>query len=787
MANMSSFSELYSHPDKFLEDHLINTSKIIRNYVYEKNVEIIDKDTFLKTVTIISLCHDFGKATNYFQKYLFTENEIERNKLKTMEETHHSLLSAVVAFYLIKNEINTQDRKGILLPFIAFLIVKNHHGDLKDIFNEVILDEKELKILKRQLNSIDDEKLQILNKNLKNAGLNKDLTKSLINEYIDNINSELRKVKRELRKLKEEQDISIYLLLNFLFSLLIDADKTEVVVGIDNIKRPEIKFEDQFVKAYKASFCGEENKINLLREEAYKEAVEREINIGQRIMSINLPTGLGKTLTTIAFSMKLWDILYKHTGVKYRIIYSLPFLSIIDQNSSVIEELLKYNGIYPSTEIILKHHHLSDVKYTKSNSEFEDEQAKILIEGWNSEIIITTFVQFFHTLVSEKNRTLRKFHRLSNSIIILDEVQSIPFKYWLLIKELLKAVAEELNSYIIFVTATQPLIFKEEEIYPLVDKNKYFAQMERVEIIPKLDCDITLEKLSEMFDLSDGRSYLFILNTIKSAQQFYSILKTKVPNDEIIYISTHITPLERMERIEKIKKGKIKFAVTTQLVEAGVDIDFDVVVRDIAPLDSINQSAGRCNRNWNGKGKVYIVSLIDEKGQRYSRYIYDRILLDITREILSKYDIVREQELLKIIEKYYHEVSERMSSSEAKKLLDAIYALKYDSDDGDMCISKFKLIEDDYYKVDAFIELNEEAKELWQKYVGLKDIKNLFERRNIFNRFKADFYKYVISIPATAENMPPDIWGFKYVNYDSLNEYYDKETGFIAKGVIGIW
>jgi CRISPR-associated endonuclease/helicase Cas3 len=122
-----------------------------------------------------------------------------------------------------------------------------------------------------------------------------------------------------------------------------------------------------------------------------------------------------------------------------------------------------------------------------------------------------------------------------------------------------------------------------------------------------------------------------------------------------------------------------------------------------------------------------------------------------------------------------------------KKLLDAIYALKYDSDDGDMCISKFKLIEDDYYKVDAFIELNEEAKELWQKYVGLKDIKNLFERRNIFNRFKADFYKYVISIPATAENMPPDIWGFKYVNYDSLNEYYDKETGFIAKGVIGIW
>ncbi|HAA80280.1 MAG TPA: CRISPR-associated helicase/endonuclease Cas3, partial [Thermoanaerobacter sp.] len=274
---------------------------------------------------------------------------------------------------------------------------------------------------------------------------------------------------------------------------------------------------------------------------------------------------------------------------------------------------------------------------------------------------------------------------------------------------------------------------------------------------------------------------------IKSAQQFYNILRAKIPNDEIIYMSTHVVPMERMERIEKIKEGKIRFAVTTQLVEAGVDIDFDVVVRDIAPLDSINQSAGRCNRNWRGKGEVYVVSLIDEKGQKYSKYVYDKILLGITREILSKYDTIKEQELLKIIEKYYQEVSERMSSNEGRELLDAIYTLRYDSEDGNMCISKFELIEDDYYKVDAFIELNDEAKELWHKYVELKDIKNLFERRNIFNRFKADFYKYVISIPATVENMPPDIWGFKYVNYDSLNDYYDKETGFITKGVTSIW
>ena len=87
------------------------------------------------------------------------------------------------------------------------------------------------------------------------------------------------------------------------------------------------------------------------------------------------------------------------------------------------------------TDLLLKHHHLSDLYYKKDENEFEPDEAKILIEGWNSEIIVTTFVQLFHTLLSNRNKTLRKFHRLSNSIILLDEVQSIPFKYWLLMKE----------------------------------------------------------------------------------------------------------------------------------------------------------------------------------------------------------------------------------------------------------------------------------------------------------------------------------------------------------------
>ncbi|WP_434641213.1 CRISPR-associated helicase Cas3' [Thermoanaerobacterium thermosaccharolyticum] len=782
---MSCFSELYSHPDKYLEDHLVNTSKLIGKFIGEKDINLIDEDVLLKTASIIALCHDLGKSTGYFQKYLFAKYD-EKRKLKSLSETHHSMLSAVICFFLVKNQIHYEGKRGALLPFIAYLAVKKHHGNLDDALNEAILEDEDISILKKQLESIDDEKFMILNKNLKEAGLSTDLNRNLIYDYIENINSELKHIKRNLRKLDRDTDFSNYMVTNFLFSLLIDSDKSEVVIG-SNIERKTIRFSDVFVEKYKKLLLFKENKINTLREEAYHEVVNRDIDLDKRILSINLPTGLGKTLTTIAFAMKLRDRLYNENGAKYRVIYSLPFLSIIEQNAGIFENILKENGIDLETDFILKHHHLSDIRYTKDDVELETEQAKILIEGWNSEIIVTTFVQFFHTIISGRNKALRKFHRIANSIIILDEIQSIPFKYWLLVKEALKAIAYELNSYIIFVTATQPLIFKEEEIYSLVDKNKYFAKMDRVDIIPRLSSDITLEELGEMFDFDDGRSYLFILNTIKSAQQFYNILKEKKPDDEIIYMSTHVLPVERIERINKVKKGNARFAVTTQLVEAGVDIDFDVVVRDMAPLDSINQSAGRCNRNWGKKGEVYVVSLVDENGRKYSTYIYDKVLLNITRDILSKYDVINENEFLKIIEKYYYEVSNNLSSDEARELLKAIYKLKYDSEDGSPSITKFKLIEDGYYKVDAFIEINDEAKELWEKYIELKNIKNLFERRNIFNTFKADFYKYTISIPATTENMPPDIEGFKYVNYDNLSEYYDMETGFITKGINSIW
>ncbi|KJR40682.1 metal dependent phosphohydrolase [Candidatus Magnetoovum chiemensis] len=514
---------------------------------------------------------------------------------------------------------------------------------------------------------------------------------------------------------------------------------------------------------YKTKQSFEDSLINRLREKAYQEMAATVANsldlTKKRIYSLNLPTGLGKTLNCLSFALKLREAVSADCGAAPRIIYSLPFLSIIDQNASVFEEILRTNDVAAMSNIILKHHHLSEISYAstttgdKKTLEFETSEAKILIEGWNSEIIVTTFVQLFHTAISNKNRSVRKFHRLSNSIIILDEVQAIPVRYWKLFRDALERICEMLNAYIVLVTATEPLIF--EQTAPLINKDYYFNALDRVTLKPMIAQNMTINDLVENFDIENGKTHLFIFNTITSAKQFYVKLKEQGLSS-ITYLSTHVTPKERLARINEIKQGRYKIVVTTQLVEAGVDIDFDIVVRDLAPLDSINQASGRCNRNAKTNGEVYVVSLIADNGRAYANYVYDSVLMDITKRLLSGAKEIKECEFLNLIDRYNYELKQKTSSDKSKSFLEAINKLRYDKNDrndkdGEIYIATFKLIEDDYPKLDVFIELDNDAKNVWQKYTALENIANRFERKTAFDKIKSEFYKYVISIPKNTE------------------------------------
>ncbi len=771
-------SNLYSHPGIPLEDHLIGVAEFSDLFLSEKPLEV--RERLNSICRIIALIHDIGKATRYFQDYL-NADEKEKDHIKKNKETWHSLFSSVCAYYLTK-ELFLSDE---IYPVFAFLAIRRHHGNLRDVRDDVLFDNSDAELLHKQLESIENKGFSVICSRLYSAGLPLLLNKQIISQWIDGFTGESRQNKKYLRNINNA--VSNYITLNLIYSILLDADKSEVVVK-DKIvfNRKEVN-SIEWVHTYKKQTIFPESPINILREKAYHETLNQDIDLNKKIYSLNLPTGLGKTLTSLSFALKLKEVIKLKNGVRPRIVYALPFLSIIDQNSEVFESVIKANNIEPDTSILLKHHHLSEVFYKKEDNEFESDEAKILIEGWNSEIIVTTFVQFFHALISNKNKSIRKFHRLANSIIILDEVQSIPVKYWLLLRNILITLSEMLNAYIIFVTATEPLIFERGETIGLLNKDYYFNALDRVSVKPLLNSPMTINNLSEFFDLTDEKTYLFIFNTITSAKDFYYLVKDK--GITITYLSTHLIPKERLKRIREIKEKKYKVVVTTQLVEAGVDIDFDIVVRDMAPLDSINQASGRCNRNGISKGETYIVKLASENGRKYASYIYDAVLLDITGKILSTKDEIKEGEFLDLIDHYYKETKEKKTQDMSRNLLEAITKLRYDSENDTISISDFKLLEEDYQKIDVFIELNEEAGGIWKKYINLKNIEDLFQRKKTFDSIKTDFYKYVISIPTNTKNMPTIVGEIGYVKQSILKDYYDNETGFITKDTkfVVIW
>ncbi|WP_297455794.1 helicase-related protein, partial [Persephonella sp.] len=389
---------------------------------------------------------------------------------------------------------------------------------------------------------------------------------------------------------------------------------------------------------------------------------------------------------------------------------------------------------------------------------------------------------FFYSLISNRNKMLRKFHKFTNSIAILDEIQSIPHKYWLVIREVLTRMAERFNFYVIFSTATQPLIFEKEKAEEIINFKLYFEKLNRYEInvdkSPK-----TIEEFYNSLNISEDKRYLFILNTVNAAKQLYNFLKNDFPED-IVFLSTYLVPKERLNRIKLLKSQQKKIAVSTQLVEAGVDIDFDVVYRDFAPFDSLNQSAGRCNREGKKeKGQFVVLNLKDENGRFYHSYIYDTVLTHLTNEILEK-EKYEEKDMYDLVNSYYKKLQQVKSDKVSRDLLEMLYNLKFDGEweKGKInSINDFVLIDEDFYKEDVFIELDDEAKEIWQEYSKIWQMPDLLERKKAFDSIKADFYQYVVSVPVK-EDTPKIEHNFYYVPHSFLDEYYDLETGFKTKG-----
>lgn len=774
--------EIFSHPGKPLKDHLEKVGEMIFAILNSLSFSFpFPKKIFCEVGRLVGYYHDLGKATNFFQEYLNEQNPNKKAKLRNQKETNHSLLSAVATYFAVAELLKLEDFKENsdfleFLPIASFLAVRRHHTGLEPAFEDVRLEDK--MILQKQVDHLHTDPFNFLPH--KEAVLEK--LQSIPNSW------PLQKITL-LKWMHRNHGLLPHLIFYLLYSSLLDADKHEAALGKWPRRR---KLFTDLVEKYRSAkgFDVPRNDIGILRNEIYAKILAQIENgelIGKRIFSLTAPTGAGKTLTVLDFALKLRERLEKERGFMPRIIYALPFLSIVDQNAKVVEDVIRSAGLKPSADLVLVHHHLSDYSYKTIEEEYGPDESEILVEGWDSEIIITTFVQFFHTLFTNRNRAIRKFNKIAGSIVILDEVQSFPHKYWLLFRQMAKVMARHLNTHFILVTATQPAIFEQiQELLP--NKEQFFSSLNRywvkVETKPQ-DLNDFSKRILERLRVSK-RSTLIVLNTIKAAKLVFKAIGEKLQSSgfETYFLSSHIIPKERLRRIERIRNSpNPKVVISTQLVEAGVDIDLDWVVRDLGPFDSINQVAGRANRNQkSAKAEVEVVCLRDDNGRNFYSYIYDPFLIDTTRKILPEEAKIPESAFLSLGKLYFQEVKRRMSDDDSQGILQAVSNLNYDE------VSRFQLIEE-YDKVDIFVEVDEEASKIWRKFAELQEIGDFRERKKMFQSLKADFYQYVISVSTkrAAENLPPEVAGFRFISREQLAEFYDSETGFIEKRSYSAW
>jgi len=775
---------LEARPGQGLDHHLEGVAEYSRRIVEQKELsfEGNPKDDIVRIAHILGASHDFGKATGYFQRYIDEEAPTPDEKYR-----RHSSISAFYAYHVLK-----QEGFDDIVAVIGWFVVQKHHGNLSNLLDssgEIDRKTREghRRLLKSQAESIREKSQDEVERIYSYLGL------SHVETFLDKVDSGeiFDEIERDRLLIEPEGiDVSTYYLTLFLYSVLLDSDKTHSA-GVrfeDWVSVGEVGgIDGESVRKYKTERLSVDTRLDERRDEAF-EQVSKEIDAEEGRYSLTLPTGGGKTLNALNAAFRLRET--AEFDRKPRIIYSLPFLSIIDQNHEVLSKVLNNAGIEPSPDILLRHDHTSsgfaEGEGERLNELSNPNRALLMTEGWNSEIVTTTFVQFFESLVTNRNSNARRFHKMVNSVILLDEIQSVPVKYWGAIKEGLTTLTQEFNSYVILLTATNPLIFEPgDEITELVENHEgYFREFDRVTY--EFEGETTLDELGQDVVKRTGsepvRDVMVVMNTVASSKELYEQVSGQVER-ETVYLSTNILPKHRQERIEHIKESdKPLLIVTTQLVEAGVDIDIDIVYRDFAPLDSIVQTAGRCNREDRGeKGEVHVVRLKTDDGPRdyYYQYVYDSTLLGATEDVVSEYDdTVTESEFsLRAVESYFRKVNE-FKDRDAEGILEAMERLNCDEVD-------VSLIEQTYETVSVFIEWDKEASEAYEKMEEVYEEYEGYERKGALLGVKSEFYSNVLSVKVRGnedelEYLPDSSFSDNVllVQRGETNKWYNEKTGF---------
>ena len=493
-----------------------------------------------------------------------------------------------------------------------------------------------------------------------------------------------------------DPDFSLSVFIRMLYSCLVDADflDTEYFMKEGRTQRETGEEPSVLLEKLKKHVAGwllneDTETVNGRRTEILRHCFE----CGHKergIFQLTVPTGGGKTIASLAFALQ-----HAVENQMDRVIYVIPYTSIIEQNAEVFREIL-------GEQNVLENHYNVDYESTE-----ELKPMQLASENWDKPVVVTTNVQFFESLFANKSSKCRKLHNIANSVIIFDEAQMLPTDYLKPCIAVMEELAANFGSSIVLCTATQPALspfFQRKmpvtELCPRVEEQFRFFERVTFQNVGTISEDELIEKLQK------EEQALCIVNTKKRAQRLYQ----KMKGEGVFHLSTAMYPKHRRRVLDKIRRlvkdGKRCILISTSLVEAGVDLDFCTVYRQLAGVDSMIQAAGRCNREGKRAAQDSFAYLFQFEEKEYVPG--QQLQIDVSKMLLSEgEDISSLHRIEKYFEALYHF---RGESLDKKKIFEEFKDKRYNFA---KAAKEFKLIEENTLTV--FISREEDAEELlWQ-------------------------------------------------------------------------
>ena len=556
-----------------------------------------------KTAELCGKLHDFGKYSVSFKGVL------ERK----FTHIDHALCGAAFLYCLVGN------RKSSFCYRAAIEAINGHHDgligydDLKAFLEKSLRSGDPVECNNRKTAALSGQKQYL------------EASNAFIKDF-PQVPSEVRAIEKVQKMEEIDESVDAMLYTRMLFSCLVDADYT---ISSEKKLQEPLEFKaDQCLKALyeyrkelKKNAKGS-SAVNELRDLLFVRCGEAA-RLKEGLFTLTAPTGTGKTLALLHFALRHADEFKKK-----RIILVLPFLALTEQSYEV------YSKIIP--EILQDH----------SQSELDDRQREFA-ERWESPFIITTSVNFFQALFAQKPTDCRKLHNIANSIILFDEAQSLPANLLAATLNAVNALCSRYHCTMVFSTATQPefksiqgVSWKPIEIVP--EYPMMYKKLTRTQVEWRMKKQIPLEKIA--WEMEEVENVCAIVNLRRHAVKLFEFLKNDhCDRKEIFFLTTDLCPKHRSEVIRKIKErqkaGLPCKVISTQCIEAGVDLDFHVLYRALAPLEAIIQAAGRCNRSGRFEiGKV-VVFEPEVEGSLYPPDKWYQNAAVVVKEILSRENI----------------------------------------------------------------------------------------------------------------------------------------------------